>query len=374
MSTIVVVEDNVEILDNLVDLLEAEGHDVHPAVDGTQGLAAVREHRPDLVLCDVMMPGIDGYEVLRRVREDEGLADVPFLFLTARTERTARRAGMDLGADDYLTKPFTHDELLRALDSRLERANVHHRRTEALLAELRDDLARSIPHELRTPLVSILGYGELLRDYWRDMDPAEVDEMLTGIDQSARRLRRAAENIGLHAELSAEDAAADDAELLAAAALLADGPAAASLEGAWNAVRELADEHGRSDDLELALAPLSVAMPEFHLQKVLGELVDNACKFSPPGTPVQVRARAEGELCRLSVRDHGRGMEAGDLERIGPYRQFGRSEHEQQGLGLGLALVRALAESAGGRFEVESRPGEGTTVLVDLPLEITCPV
>lgn len=358
MSTIVAIEDNLEILDNLVDLLEAEGHEVHPAADGEHGLEAVRQQRPDVIVCDIMMPGMDGYEVLRRVREDEDFADTPFLFLTARTERTAQRAGMELGADDYLTKPFSQDELLRAVGSRLERARVHDERAQARMDELRHDLSRSIPHELRTPLAGILGYGELLRDGWREMDAEDVDDMLAGIERSAHRLRRAGENIGLYAEFAREDA--DEP-------VAVDG-ATTPLEDVEKAVRDLATEHGRQEDLHVALEAVPIAVPEFHLRKLLEELTDNACKFSEIGTPIEVSGRVEGEHCRLSVEDGGRGMDAGEIRQIGAYRQFGRDEHEQQGLGLGLTLVRNIAHSAGGTVDIESTPGEGTTVVVVLPV------
>jgi DNA-binding NtrC family response regulator len=124
MNRILVIEDEQEIRCNVLDLLDAEGFRAEGAADGSSGLRAARAHRPDLILCDITMPGMDGYEVLRALREDRDTAGIPFIFLTARTDRSHLRTGMSLGADDYLTKPFARGELLDAIHTRLRRFEV----------------------------------------------------------------------------------------------------------------------------------------------------------------------------------------------------------------------------------------------------------
>ncbi|MGE3311721.1 MAG: response regulator [Limisphaerales bacterium] len=119
---VVVIEDEPEMRRNIVRLLKLEGYDPAEAPTGEAGIDLVRERRPDLVICDVMMPGIDGHEVLRTLRADPQLRSVPLIFLTARADKTDRRGGMNLGADDYITKPFSNDDLLAAIAARLERA------------------------------------------------------------------------------------------------------------------------------------------------------------------------------------------------------------------------------------------------------------
>lgn len=125
MPKILIIEDEPGIRENLVEILTLENHAPLAASDGQTGLELTRTYRPDLILCDVMMPGLDGYEVLKALRADAATARIPFVFLTARGERADVRAGMNLGADDYLIKPVRVNELLDAIAARLERASNH---------------------------------------------------------------------------------------------------------------------------------------------------------------------------------------------------------------------------------------------------------
>jgi two-component system, NtrC family, response regulator AtoC len=134
-ARILVIEDDPIIRGNAVELLSEEGFDVMAAENGTTGIALVKARAPELVLCDIMLPGADGYAVLRAVRESDSTTHVPFIFLTARTDRADIRAGMNLGADDYITKPFTLEELLEAVRTRLRRAEELRSRARAALAD-----------------------------------------------------------------------------------------------------------------------------------------------------------------------------------------------------------------------------------------------
>ena len=122
--TILVVEDQTDVRENLAETLELAGYGVVEAADGHEGVRAARERAPDLILCDVMMPRLDGYGVLRLLREDEATRAIPLVFLTAKAEREDLRRGMNLGAADYVTKPFFQDELLRVVELRLRRSKV----------------------------------------------------------------------------------------------------------------------------------------------------------------------------------------------------------------------------------------------------------
>ena len=121
MTKILVIEDEPHLRANLVTILEMENFSVVTARNGGEGIAAAKAEKPDLVLCDIMMDGIDGFGVLKHIRQNETLAGVPFIFVTSKSERGDLRAGMDGGADDYLTKPFTVDELLSAIEARFLR-------------------------------------------------------------------------------------------------------------------------------------------------------------------------------------------------------------------------------------------------------------
>jgi len=121
MHTILIIEDQPDMRLNIATILEMEDFKVLQAGDGREGLAAAREGAPDLILCDVMMPELDGYGVLRALREDPATARIPFIFLSAKGEKNDQRTGMNLGADDYLTKPVTVNDLLAAINARLLR-------------------------------------------------------------------------------------------------------------------------------------------------------------------------------------------------------------------------------------------------------------
>ena len=117
MKKILIIEDNFELRDSIRDYLEAEDYEVIDAADGLEGLRKAKEYLPDLIVCDITMPKLDGYKVLSSLKQNSSTSLLPFIFLTSKTERTYQREGMELGADDYLTKPFTRDELLHALHS-----------------------------------------------------------------------------------------------------------------------------------------------------------------------------------------------------------------------------------------------------------------
>lgn len=121
MKKILIIEDNNELRDSVKDFLEAEDYEVVEASDGMEGLHKAKELIPDLIICDIMMPKLDGYKVISSLKQNNSTSLIPFIFLTSKAERTAQREGMELGADDYLTKPFTRDELLRAINTASEK-------------------------------------------------------------------------------------------------------------------------------------------------------------------------------------------------------------------------------------------------------------
>ena len=121
---ILLIEDNDDIRNNTAEILELSGYGVIVAENGKRGVEQALEHVPDLIICDIMMPGLDGYGVLHAVHKNETIKNIPFIFLTAKTERGDFRKGMELGADDYITKPFNGTELLNAVDSRLKKMDL----------------------------------------------------------------------------------------------------------------------------------------------------------------------------------------------------------------------------------------------------------
>ena len=360
MARVLLIDDEDALRELMAEILRAEGHETLEAATGVAGVEAVRSQRPDLVLCDVNMPQMDGYAVLEAVRSDPQLASMPFLFLTGLGEQHHVRAGMSLGADDYLTKPIAPQDLVAAVDARLARREVSRREVDRRVAELQRSVALMLPHELRTPLTVIIGSGQMIQELHRQMAPEEIAETATAIVKSAERLRRMAENYLLYAGLELQRLAVAEAP---ARPLLG----ASGADDVREAAGAQARERGRQQDLELELADATVPVPAPYLRKVVSELVDNAFKFCDAGKPVSVSFRASDARVALAVKDAGRGMTQDQIRDVTAFRQFDRALFEQQGSGLGLVLVKGIVEASGGSLELVSCPGEGTNVRASWP-------
>lgn len=357
MSRVLVIEDEESIRENVRDLLEAEGFDVVTADDGVAGVAAAFEDRPDLILCDIMMPGLDGYEVLEQVRANPDLGLTPFVFLTALADRSDVRKGMSVGADDFVTKPFASEELLSAVRARLGRQERVGDKLQAEMRTLRDSMSLALPHELRTPLTAIVAGAALLESRVDQLGADDLRRLAELMRVSAERLERLIENYLLFAELEGVASPARGGGSLGWGS-----PEAATT--VHEAVARVAALHGRSDDLAVDMEPASLRMSGEHLAKMATELADNAFKFSEPGEAVRVEGRRDPDGYAIVFADGGCGMVADQIARVGAFMQFGRDEREQQGSGLGLTIARRLAEAHGGLVRIESAPGTGTTVTV----------
>jgi signal transduction histidine kinase len=308
-----------------------------------------------------MMPEIDGHGVLTKLRQNPATATIPFIFLTALADKTDTRKGMQLGADDYLTKPCTPGELLTAIQTRLEKQAVLQQQSQKKLDELRSSITWSLPHELRTPLNGILGCSELLLDDPESLDPSEIREMAEQIHLSGKRLYRLVQNFLLYAEL---ELIATDTQRVGA---LRTGDISAVKSTIEAVAVQQAKQAERQADLRLLVQEKDVQIAQNHLTKLIEELLDNAFKFSPAGTPVTVTGTIDSENYILSVSNSGRGMTAEQIADIGAYRQFERKLYEQQGSGLGLTIAKRLAELYGGQLTIQSAPQQETTVRVTLP-------
>lgn len=352
MKTLLVIDDDEAIRGSYGLALEHAGYRVLTAADGAQGVELARRHLPDLILCDINMPGMDGRTVLRTLREDVTAGATQIVLMTGNTHALSPREAMALGADDFLTKPFGVVQLMRCVAARLERAQIHGRVADQALTDLRASLRSSLPHELFTPLAGILGLTAALREDLPRLSPAEVMELLADIEQSGQRLHRTLKNYLLVIDLETGGSPEETPPVLGG-----DDPPAAVANGATTAARR----HQREADLTVQAAACTITAQAADLASIVEELVDNACSFSRPGTPITVRLEATG---RLQITDRGRGMTPEQIGRIGAFRQFDRKKHEQQGLGLGLVLVGKLAARGGADFSLASEPGAGTTATV----------
>jgi DNA-binding response OmpR family regulator/anti-sigma regulatory factor (Ser/Thr protein kinase) len=362
IKKILVIEDEQLLQENIMELLDAENFEVFGAGDGKVGVKLAQQHLPDLIICDVMMPELDGYGVLRALRQNPATATIPFMFLTAKADKMDLRQGMSLGADDYLTKPFTRAELLGAISARLEKQAAIDQKQTQKLEQLRSSITLALPLEMRSPLNNILGFSQLLVDESDVLERQEVKEMSETIHKSAERLYRLIQNFVLYTELVL---ITTDSERIKALQSSRISSASSVIEkiSIYQAKRV-----NREADLHLKLQDSSVQIARGRLEKIVEELLDNAFKYSVPGTPVRVVGARVEQTFVLSVTNHGRGMSAAQIAEIGAYQQFERKLYEQQGSGLGLSITKRLAQLLGGELSIESTPDEQTTVQVMLPI------
>src|SRR5436190_8441260 len=201
MKKILVIEDE-EWLREMVQLaLTQRGYDVIEAGNGAKGIETARKELPDLVLCDVNMEKVDGYGTLSSLRNEATTASIPFILMTGLADNAGMRHGMELGADDYLAKPFTIDALYAAVEARLKKVQAVRQEAEKKLTDLRDNISLMLPHELRTPLNGILAYGEILHSDAASLPPSEVAELGQVIYDSGRRLEHLIENFLIYAQI-----------------------------------------------------------------------------------------------------------------------------------------------------------------------------
>jgi signal transduction histidine kinase len=361
MKKILVIDDEEWLREMIHLALKQKGFEVVEAINGADGIEKARKELPDLILCDVNMEKVDGYLTLSSLRTEAPTASIPFILMTGLADNAGMRHGMELGADDYLPKPFTTDALYAAVDARLKKAQTVRDEAERKLAHLRDNISLMLPHELRTPLNGILAYGEILAADASRLKPAEIAEMGHVVHQSGKRLERLIENFLIYAQL--ELVAADPKNINALRIGRTEHPA------------ELIEKHARaqaafmdrSGDLLFELADIPMPMSEEYLSKVVDELSQNAFKFSDPGTLVRMTLSEAFNGITLSISDNGRGFSTEQITRVGAYMQFDRKLQEQQGLGLGLAITKRLVALHGGTLSIVSEPNAGAVIAAKFP-------
>ncbi|MEI7907149.1 MAG: hybrid sensor histidine kinase/response regulator, partial [Bacteroidota bacterium] len=299
-------------------------------------------------------------EFLGELKKKPDFSSIPIVFLTGNVDMGDLRKAMKEGADDYLTKPFTAEDLLSAIETRLSKNNSQHQYYESKYDDVKKFIAQSLPHEYRTPLNGILGFSQLMRDE-NSLSKDEIKEYSKMIYQAGIRLLHLLENMNIYAQLKLW---VQDNEVIHE---LRQGPGA----GVLNAIQSALKNNERNKELpgSIVISGQDVVanITQIHLAKIIEELLDNAVKFSKPDTKVYVSCIENGKKIEIVVRDQGRGMSEEQIGKIAAFRQYERGSYEQQGAGLGLAICKALAEIFDGTLSIQSEVGIGTTVSVFLP-------
>ncbi len=365
MTRILVIEDEAPLREEISDILMFEGFDVLTAENGKVGLDMARKNAVDMIVCDITMPEMDGYQVLLRLREDTKAALIPFLFLTARADKSFMRHGMELGADDYVTKPFTHGELLSAIRSRLNRhagiAEAHQKDLE----EVKSQLTRMVTHELRTPLISIRMVRDVIDRQIDHLNPAEIKELMGTLRLGTERLNHLVEQMVYLTQIEtgslSVQAINENGQKLEVWQVLVGAIDLARRYAYRNPVLQIDfDERERGS---LVIGHIG------SLKHAFAEIIANALDFSQSDSAVQITQwQTQGNIW-VSIVDQGRGLSEEAQQQTGrAFQQIDRATQEQQGMGLGLFVARSIIEAHGGVMNLSSAPGKGTRVNIGLPL------
>ena len=362
MKRILIIDDAEYILEATSTLLSFEGFEVFTASDGAKGVDCAINLRPDMILCDVSMPEMDGYEVLKKIREHSNTKIIPFIFLTAFADKSNLRAGMESGADDYLSKPFTRDELLSAIEAQFKKSLIIEEKFQEKVDEINRNITYSLPHEFRTVLNQVAGNAKYINNNFDTIEPDDLKELSNDILISVQRLNKITENYLIYTKIESFASSLEKRKQLRN--FYTDEPGIIVSDIA----QSIATEYSRTDDLIIgqSVSDVKVEMSSDSFYKILSELIDNAFKFSNSGDKVTIEMKYDCDHFFVVLKDEGRGMTNEQVLDVGAYMQFERKMYEQQGVGLGLVLSKKLIELHDGIFSIFSQTGIGTEIKISL--------
>ena len=361
-ARILIADDHIDVRNYLTRLL-GKRWTVEAVADGNAALEAIRTRRPDLVIADVMMPGLDGLQLLRTLREDPQTSIIPVLLLSGRAAEEERVAGLEAGAADFLSKPFSGRELVARVQTHIElshlRAEAHLERTRQLEEHMasRDAFFAAASHELRNPIHSLqLQLLALTRKAEREAPAPKLEWVHARLGTATKQLSRLTKLVDTLLDVSR----------------IASGRLPLVLEDV-DLAEIVADAFERLDPAEQAqitlfLNPVVGRWDRLRLDQVVTNLVSNAVKYGE-GKPIAIVVSADEGRARLEVTDHGIGIAPHHQERV--FERFERAVTDRRyaGFGLGLWITSRIVEEFGGTLSLRSELSVGSTFIVDLPVK-----
>ena len=367
IDRILVVDDSPDNSFLIQAILEEEGYEIHIADSGSSALAKIDQIPPDLVLLDVMMPGMDGYEVTRRIRKNAKLPFMPILLITAYDQPSVAQ-GLDMGADDFIRKPVEFDELLARVRSLLRLKHSVDERDQ--IARQREDFVSRLTHDLRTPLLAADRMLDLFQQgALGDLTPSMKEAVVTMARSNQNLLKMVNTLLEVYrfeaGRKSLTFSPLDLRELIQEVA---------------EELNPLAQAKGIALNLDLGLdhpdqVNGNLIGDRLELRRVMTNIIGNAIKFTDTGS-VDVRLKstspAGGKLGQASwvmieIEDTGPGM--APEEQANLFERFRQGDHKRSGSGLGLHLSRRIVEAHQGKIDVKSEPAKGSLFVVQLPAQ-----
>jgi two-component system, sensor histidine kinase and response regulator len=374
-ATVMVVDDVAANLQVMAAELERGGYSVVVAQGGEEAIERATLVRPDLILLDVLMPGIDGFETCRQLKSATATRDIPVIFMTALSDTPQKLAGFDVGAVDYVTKPLDGTEVLARVRTQVALAEmrrqladrnarlaqevaVRHQAEAALQrsnAEL-EQLAYVASHDMQEPLRMIASYLQLVEQRYQDKLDADGREFIGYAVDGAKRMQVLINDLLTYSRVGTKARPFEPVALKAV------------VETALLHLRVAIEESGARIDVSDSLPQVRVQGDSTQLVQLMQNLVANAIKFRGSAAPeVRIECHDDGVGWRLQVRDNGIGIEPAYFERIFVLFQRLHGRGAYPGTGIGLALCKRIVERHGGRIWVESTPGQGSAFCFTLP-------
>lgn len=355
-ANILLVDDLQANLNLLTTGLKSADYFTKAVTSGQQALDAVHEMPPDLILLDIMMPDMDGYEVCHRIKANPDLVDIPIIFLSALDGTFDKVKAFQVGATDFINKPFDFDELLARIETHLtlyrQKREIQHQK------QLKSRFLSIASHEFRTPLSVIKTCVDLLRLYPDHLTPAQQADKLEAINTEVRQLNELVDNI-LFINKIESGSFAFEPEVLDFRDFLQ------RLVRKFSASNPTKPLEFTSEILE----PL-VYLDATLMRHILSNLLSNAFKYSPDGSPVKFVVQQTDADIVFSVQDQGMGIPAAEQANL--FEPFFRASNAKAvtGTGLGLSIVKEFVGMHGGKLHFESRENGGTRFMVTIPLKV----
>ena len=359
---ILVIEDNTDLNLAICEILSAYGYQVKSARNGLEGFNLMEQRTPNIILCDIMMPEMDGYALLQRTRSTPQLRTVPFIFLTARSSSVDQRKARHIGIEDYLIKPIEEEDLVLAIRNALRRREHMKDEIESQQELLRNQIVGALQHEFRTPLTFVLGYAEYLQDI--SDEEIEVEELRTataGILEGGYRLQKLIESFLLLAEVQNRSMKPDRTDTVRAGTVVQE---------AVHDLRMDAIEVGLEIEISDENEGIIIMGEQDLIIDSVKRLVDNAIRYRrPESKKVSVLIdKVENRYVGFCIQDEGLGISESTVRALlRPFEQGDRTDRTEPGAGLSLAVIHHIAHLHGGTLEVESTLGVGSTFTLWLP-------
>jgi signal transduction histidine kinase len=363
--SVIIVDDNTNNLHVLAHILRDKGFKVATIKDGFKALKFIQQKKPDLVLLDIMMPGMDGYEVCKKLKSNVTTKDIPIIFITALSNTEDKIQGFELGGVDYITKPFRKEEVFSRINAHLtlkyaqEELKIANQKLRAANAT-KDKFFSIIAHDLRGPVASLSGLLEMAATNPDFLDKADRSEIFLELKTSAQNVYHLLENLLSWAKSQQ--------------GRLRCQPEKIFLSHMVKNVNNLFSTIAKQKSITLhseVQRDVTVFADTDMIMTVLRNLISNAIKFTPDSGHISIGAKPCDGFIEVTVKDTGAGISDDHLDKLFQteinFTTYGT--RNEKGSGLGLLLCKEFVEKNGGKIRVESKPKQGSRIIFTLPAE-----